>query len=215
AVWATLRRLDFVRRVDDAVGAQRATTTLGAHLALAVLHRATAPDTDLATWWEDGVARDFLKADVPNHWRALQRLTPERIARIETAVADAVLSWLGTGNAALAVDVPQFATFATADPCHCELAGLGLVVTKDGAIPLASHVYSREGAPPFAVLAEELRSRYPVTLVFTAGQAAQLDLGRHFVGALPLSEHPDLLAKPAAERKSRGEGKDVGQRGEG
>ncbi|EMD24519.1 IS1634 family transposase [Amycolatopsis azurea] len=204
AVWATLRRLDFVRRVDDAVGAQRAATTLGTHLALAVLHRATAPDTELATWWEDGVAREFLKADLSNHWRALQRLTPERIARIETAIAGAVLSWLGTGNAALAVDVPQFATFSTADPCHCELAGLGLVVTKDGAIPLASHAYPREGAPPFAALAEDLRSLSPandVTLVFTAGQAAQLDLGRHFVGALPLSEHPDLLAKPASARK--------------
>ncbi|GAB3740118.1 transposase [Amycolatopsis oliviviridis] len=203
AVWATLRRLDFVRRVDDAVGAQRAATTLGTHLALAVLHRATAPDTELAAWWEDGVAREFLKADLPNHWRALQRLTPERIARIEAAVADAVLSWLGTGNAALAVDVPQFATFSTADPCHCELAGLGLVVTKDGAIPLASHAYPREGAPPFAALADDLRDRHPgeVTLIFTAGQAAQLDLGRHFVGALPLSEYPDLLAKPASARK--------------
>ncbi|MFI5563209.1 transposase [Amycolatopsis japonica] len=201
AVWATLRRLDFVSRVDEAVGAQRAATTLGTHLALAVLHRATAPETQLADWWRDSVAREFIQADLPNHRRALQRLTPERIARIETAVADAVLSWLGTGDAALAVDVPQFATFTTADPCRCELAGLGLVVTKDGAIPLASHVYPREGAPPFAALAEELRSLYPVTLVFTAGQAAQLDLGRHFVGALPLSEHPELLAKPPSARK--------------
>ncbi|WP_414944629.1 transposase [Amycolatopsis sp. cmx-11-32] len=204
AVWATLKRLDFVRRVDDAVGTQRAATTLGTHLALAVLHRATAPDTELASWWEDGVAREFLKADLANHWRALQRLTPERLTRIETAVADAVLSWLGTGNAALAVDVPQFASFTTVDPCRCELAGLGLVVTKDGAIPLASHAYRREGAPPFAALADDLRERYTagdVTLVFTAGQAAQLDLGRHFVGALPLSEHPDLLAKPASARK--------------
>ncbi|OLZ46579.1 transposase [Amycolatopsis coloradensis] len=201
AVWATLERLDFVRRVDDAVGVQRATTTLGTHLALAVLHRATAPDTDLASWWEDGAAREFLKADLANHWRALHRLTPERLTRIESAVADAVLSWLGTGNTALAVDVPQFAAFTTADPRRCELAGLGLVVTKDGAIPLASHVYPREGAPPFAALAEDLRSRYPVTLIFTAGQAAQLDLGRHFVGALPLSEHPDLLAKPASARE--------------
>ncbi|MEV6911097.1 transposase [Amycolatopsis sp. NPDC051071] len=204
AVWATLRRLDFVRRVDDAVGPQRAATTLGTHLALAVLHRATAPETELASWWEDGVARELLKADLANHWRALQRLTPERIARVEASVAEAVLGLLGTGNAALAVDVPRFATFTTADPCRCALAGLGLVVTKDGAIPLASQVYPREGAPPFATLADDLRRRYPandVTLVFTAGQAAQVDLGRPFVGALPLSEHPELLAKPASARK--------------
>lgn len=204
AVWATLERLDFIRLVDDAVGAQRAATTLGTHLALAVLHRATAPGTDLAEWWNDGVAREFLKADLANHWRALQRIGPDRIARIEALIAEAVLAQLGTGNAALAVDVPQFAVFTTADPCRCELAGLGLVVTKDGAIPLASHAYPREGAPPFAALADDLRERHTagdVTLVFNAGQAAQLDLGRHFVGALPLSEHPDLLAKPASARK--------------
>ncbi len=207
AVWATLRRLEFVRRVDDAVGAQRAATTLGTHLALAVLHRATAPETELAEWWESGVAQEFVKADLANHWRALQRLTPERISRIEDVVADAVLRQLGTGTAALAVDVPQFAVFTTSDPCRCELTGLGLVVTKDGAIPLASRVYLHEGAPPFAALAEDLRARHPahdVTLVFNAGQAPQLDLGggRHFVGALPLSDHPDLLAKPASARKT-------------
>jgi hypothetical protein len=207
AVWATLRRLDFVRRVDDAVGAQRAAITLGTHLALAVLHRATAPETDLAAWWSGGVAREFVKADLANHRRALQRLTPERISRVEGVVADSVLEQLGTGTAALAVDVPQFAVFGTADPCHCELTGLGLVVTKDGAIPLASHVYPREGAPPFAALAEDLRARHnasDVTLVFNAGQAPQLDLGggRHFVGALPLSDHPELLAKPASARKT-------------
>ena len=40
AVWATLRRLDFVPRVDTATG-----TKLGTTLAIAVLHRAIAPET--------------------------------------------------------------------------------------------------------------------------------------------------------------------------
>ena len=47
AVWATLRRLDFVPRVDTATG-----TKLGTTLAIAVLHRAIAPETPIGEWWE-------------------------------------------------------------------------------------------------------------------------------------------------------------------
>ncbi|MEC3982062.1 IS1634 family transposase [Amycolatopsis sp. H20-H5] len=218
AVWATLEMLEFVKRVDEAVGPQRARTTLGTHLALAVLHCSTAPGTDSDAWWADCAADDFVRPrparsalSAAARWRALQRLTPERVTRIETTIAEAVHGVLGDGHAALAVDVPQFTTFISADcsmpACRGGLAGLGLVVTRDGAIPLASHVYPRDGVevPPFAELAGELRARHPgeVTLVFNAGQAPQLDLGggRHFVGALPLAEHPELHAKPASARK--------------
>jgi hypothetical protein len=223
AVWATLGRLDFVRRVDEIAGSQRAKTTLGVHLAVAVLHRATAPDVPLGQWWSDGAARDLVRPrpakstiDTSAHWRALERLTPERIARIETVVAEAVLDLLGEDRATLAVDVPQFAAFTAADctlPSACQgvLAGAGLVVTRDGAIPLTSRVYRRDDgtAPTFAELAGELRSRHPaseVTLVFHAGQAAQLDLGARrsfsgFIGSVPLADHPELLVQPASARR--------------
>lgn len=221
AVWGTLRRLDLVRRVDAVVGPQRAKTTLGLHLALAVLHRATAPGTALGEWWSGSAAQDLVRPRPPKaavtteaHWRALQRLTPERITTIETAIAEAVLDLLGDdGTSALAVDVPQFAAFTAADctlPSACQdvLAGLGLVVTRDGAIPLSSRVYRREGgaAPTFGALAGELGERYPatgLTLVFHAGQAAQLDLGARsgFVGSLPLADHPELLTQPASLRR--------------
>ena len=212
AVWATLERLDFVRRVDAVVGTQRARATLGVTLAIAVLHRATAPGTPLDEWWEGSAAVDLVRprqstVDVTAHWRSLERLTPERISRIEAIVADAVLAVLDEETAALAVDVPQFAAFAAADctlPSACQgvLAGVGLLVTRDGAIPLASRVYRRDDgtAPTFAELMAELP---PATLVFHAGQAAQLDLGsrRGFVGSLPLTDHAELLTQPAAARK--------------
>nr|WP_037370110.1 hypothetical protein [Amycolatopsis orientalis] len=219
AVWGTLQRLDLVRRVDSVAGPQRARPTLGLHVALAVLHRATAPETEFEEWWNGCLAQDLVRPRPPkgsittaSHWRALQRLTPERIAGVETVVAEAVLELLGDdGTEALAVDVAQFAAFTAADctlPSAGQdvLAGLGLVVTRDGAIPLASRVYRRDGAPAFGALAVELGERYPatdVTLVFHAGQAAQLDLGarRGFVGSLPLADHPDLLARPASVRR--------------
>ncbi|SFW72107.1 hypothetical protein SAMN04489730_3383 [Amycolatopsis australiensis] len=207
AVWATLTRLDFVRRVDDVVGPQRAKPGLGLTLAIAVLHRATAPATPIGEWWESCAIADVVRPRVSTadgFWRALERLTPERVARIEDAVAAAVLETLDD-HAALAVDVPQFAVFAPADctlPSACRevLAGVGLRVTRDGAIPLASRLYRRDEAPTFASLTSGLG---PATLVFHAGQAAQLDLGSRsgFVGSLPLTDHPELLTQPASARK--------------
>ncbi|GHG23768.1 MULTISPECIES: IS1634 family transposase [Amycolatopsis] len=204
AVWATLTRLDFVARVDDVV---RAKPSLGLTLAVAVLHRATAPETPIESWWASAadVVRPRLST-VDGLWRALERLTPERIEGIEETVASAVLATLDD-HAALAVDVPQFAAFAPADctlPSACQgvLAGAGLRVTRDGAIPLASRVYRRDDgtAPTFASLMGQLG---PATLVFHSGQAAQLDLGSRsgFVGSLPLTDHPELLTQPASARK--------------
>ncbi|MFB9690005.1 transposase [Amycolatopsis plumensis] len=204
AVWATLTRLDFVARVDDVV---RAKPSLGLTLAVAVLHRATAPETPIEAWWASAadVVRPRLST-VDGLWRALERLTPERIEGIEETVASAVLATLDD-HAALAVDVPQFAAFAPADctlPSACQgvLAGAGLRVTRDGAIPLASRVYRRDDgtAPTFASLMGQLG---PATLVFHSGQAAQLDLGSRsgFVGSLPLTDHPELLTQPASARK--------------
>ncbi|MEU4254411.1 transposase [Amycolatopsis sp. NPDC026612] len=206
AVWATLSRLDFVRRVDDVV---RSKPPLGLTLAVAVLHRATAPGTPIGEWWAAAAAADLVRprlSTVEGVWRALERLTPERVAGIEETVADAVLATLDD-HAALAVDVPQFAAFAAADctlpsACRSVLAGVGLRVTRDGAIPLASRLYRRDDgtAPTFASVMEGLG---PATLVFHAGQAAQLDLGSRsgFVGSLPLPDHPELLTQPASARK--------------
>jgi transposase len=90
------------------------------------------------------------------------------------------------------------------------LVGLGLVVSVDGAIPLVSHPYGgdRPDVTQFGHVVEELAARFSslaadvgqLTLVFDAGQnsADNIDLFAdsplHFVGSLPPSDHPDLLA---------------------
>jgi transposase len=90
------------------------------------------------------------------------------------------------------------------------IVGLGLVVSTDGGIPLVSHAYAgnKPDVTQFPILVNELVTRFEalagrcddLTLVFDAGQnsAENYELldgsGLHFVGSLPPSDHPDLLA---------------------
>jgi transposase len=90
------------------------------------------------------------------------------------------------------------------------IVGLGLIVSTDGGIPLVSHAYAgnKPDVTQFPVLVDTLVSRFEalagarddLTLVFDAGQnsADNYELldgsPLHFVGSLPPSDHPDLLA---------------------
>jgi transposase len=103
------------------------------------------------------------------------------------------------------------------------LVGLGLVVSTDGGIPLVSHTYAgnRPDVTQFADIVNELVARFAtitndadgdgdgdLTLVYDAGQDSasnqQLiaDSPLHFVGSLPPSDHPDLLAAPKRRYRS-------------
>ena len=97
------------------------------------------------------------------------------------------------------------------------LVGLGLVVSTDGGVPLVSHAYggNRPDVTQFGDVVAELVERFgpladaggELTLVYDAGQdsAANQELIQnsplHFVGSLPPSDHPDLLA--VARRRYR------------
>jgi transposase len=90
------------------------------------------------------------------------------------------------------------------------LVGLGLVVSTDGGMPLVSWAYpgDRPDVTQFPELVNELVARFEalagdpgaLTLVFDAGQNSEDNYTLvdgaplHFVGSLPPSEHPDLLA---------------------
>ncbi|MGI8491452.1 MAG: IS1634 family transposase [Acidimicrobiales bacterium] len=90
------------------------------------------------------------------------------------------------------------------------LVGLGLVVSTDGGIPLLSHTYAgdRPDVTQFGAMVAELVARWGtlaadadnLTLVYDAGQdsvdnQALIDASPlHFVGSLPPSDFPQLLA---------------------
>jgi transposase len=111
------------------------------------------------------------------------------------------------------------------------LVGLGLVVTRDGAVPILSHGYAgnRPDVTQFSTILDELTTRYRTlltssdssdssdkdsaaghpgapTVVFDAGQNSTanfqhlLDAGLAFIGSIPPSDCPDLLALPASDR---------------
>jgi len=93
------------------------------------------------------------------------------------------------------------------------LVGLGLVVSVDGGIPLLSHTYAgdRPDVTQFGAMVTELVARWGamaadtdnLTLVYDAGQdsvdnqALIEATSLHFVGSLPPSDFPQLLAVPA------------------
>jgi hypothetical protein len=100
------------------------------------------------------------------------------------------------------------------------LVGPGLVVTRDGGIPLLSHTYpgNKPDVTQFAIMPTELCGRYAaytaaasipgqVTVVFDAGQNstanfADLRAARiGYVTSLPPSDHSDLLALPKRSRR--------------
>ncbi len=92
------------------------------------------------------------------------------------------------------------------------LVGLALVVTRDGGVPVVSHAYpgDRPDVTQFPMVIEELVTRYralstsmeSLTVVYDAGQnsadnhALIEESGLGFVGSLPPSDYPDLLAIP-------------------
>jgi hypothetical protein len=96
------------------------------------------------------------------------------------------------------------------------IVGLGLVATRDGGVPLLSRAYpgNKVDVTQFAAMIEELHRRYTTalggpgaaTLTFDAGQNSEpnftrlAELGLHFVGSVPPSDHPGLLARPASDR---------------
>ena len=94
------------------------------------------------------------------------------------------------------------------------LVGLALVVSRDGGIPVISHPYpgDRPDVTQFTTVVDELVARYrqlvdnveSLTVVYDAGQNSSDNhtvIEAHrigFVGSLPPSDHPDLLAIPTS-----------------
>src|SRR5258707_169229 len=101
------------------------------------------------------------------------------------------------------------------------LAGLGLVVTRDGGIPLTWHAYpgNSPDVTQFPAMIGQLRGRHAavcaaagqqpaadMTVVFDAGQNTQDNFaclartGLRYIGSVPASDCPDLTALPASAR---------------
>jgi transposase len=242
ATWATLVRLDYGGIVDAVVGARRADAgaSVGTYLGLACANRVVAPRSKLAfaDWWATTAGDRWVRlpagaSDHRRFWDAMDTLDADRLVEVERRLATAMTSEFGLGLSGLALDMTNFATFidSTNDKApiaqrgHAKqkrtdlrLVGLGMVVSRDGGVPLVGYPYpgNRPDVAVFPAVVDELVARYralaaddeALTVVFDAGQnsaanfAHLADVGLHFVGSLPPCDHPELLAVPARDRTS-------------
>ncbi len=245
AVWGVLARLNIAGIIDEVVGARRtdAGASVGTYLALAALNRVVAPTSKLgfADWWKTTAADRFTKipASVLDHrrfWDAMHRMSLEQLAVIEERIAAAMTTEFGLDISALALDMTNFATYidsaneaapiaqrgkAKQKRTDLRLVGLGLVITRDGGIPLLAHAYpgNKPDVTQFPLMIDALGARHrklaeatgittapEVTVVFDAGQNSAANFTRvtdtelAFVGSIPPSQASDLLALPATDR---------------
>ncbi len=165
AVWSILERLNVAEAIDAVCRTRRsdAGASVGTYLALATLNRVVAPCSKLAfePWWATTAGPRFTKVPVAatdhrRFWQAMDNLDTDKLATAERAISTAMVTEFGLDLSALALDMTNFATFIDsandrapiAQRGHAKqkrndlrLVGLGLVVTRDGAIPVASHTY--------------------------------------------------------------------------
>lgn len=235
AVWTTLTQLGVAAMIDDAVGARRshAGASVGTYLALAIANRVVAPCSKLAfaDWWATTAGPRFTKIAPAvcghrNFWDAMDTLDEGTLAGVEQAIAARMIAEFGLDQSALALDMTNFATFidstnerapiaqrshAKQEHTDLHLVGLGLVVTRDGDVPVLSHAYTDTlpDVTQFTTVIDELVTRYGaladpagLSVVFGAGQNSEANFSHldtaalHWVGSLSPSDHPDLLAIP-------------------
>src|SRR5271155_5810673 len=241
AVWGVLDRLGVIDIIDEVVGPRRATAvaSVGTYIALATLNRTVAPCSKLAfsEWWAKTagdrlVAMPTASRDHRRFWDAMDAISPSQLIEIERRLGAAMVTEFSLDLSGLVLDMTNFATFIDstnerapiAQRGHAKqkrndlrLVGLGLVVTTDGGIPLASHTYAgnRPDVTQFAQVVSELAARYDsiategdqLTLVYDAGQDSAANqvlieaTPLHFVGSLRPSDHADLLAQPKSRYK--------------
>lgn len=235
AVWSVLERVGVVEVIDAVVPRRAdAAASVGTYLALACANRIVAPCSKLgfADWWATTAGPRWVKVPAPaldhrRFWEAMDRVSEADLRTIETELGRRIVTEYALDLSGLILDMTNFATYidsgnqrapiaqrgkAKQKRVDLRLVGLGLVVTRDGSVPLLSHAYpgDRPDVTQFPALIDELTTRFAqlstdlaeLTLVYDAGQNSATNheqvetAGIGFVGSLPPSDHPDLLAIP-------------------
>ncbi|TQC45462.1 IS1634 family transposase [Rhodococcus sp. WS4] len=231
AVWSMCQRLGVIGVIDEITGGRvaGAPCSIGTYLAVAVCNRITAPCSKarIADWWAQTAADRFTKIratdlDHRRFWDAMHAVTPGQLEQISQTITAAMITDFGLDTTALALDMTNFATYiasvntkapiaqrgkAKQKRTDLRLVGLGLVITRDGGIPLTWHAYpgNKPDVTQFPAMIDTLTARYralgtdtgTITVVFDAGQNSAANFahltgaGLHYVGSTPPSDHPE------------------------
>ena len=246
AAWGMLDDLGVAGIIDQVTGPRPAGQPLstGTYLALAALNRLVAPCSKaaFADWWKTTAGDRFTKIpatalDHRRFWDAMHAVTVEQLEQASESIAVRIVRSAGVDVSSVALDMTNFATFlgtgngrapgaqrgkAKQKRSDLRLVGPGLVVTRDGGIPLAWHAYpgNKPDVTQFPAMIDQLRGRYQavcdtagvpaaeadMTVVFDAGQNSEANFahltgsGLHYIGSVPASDCPDLTALPASRR---------------
>jgi len=245
AAWGMLAGLGVAAIIDEVTGTRPAGLPLsaGTYLALAVLNRVVAPCSKLAfaDWWKKTAADRFTRIGAPaldhrRFWDAMHAVSEDQLEEISRAIALAIVEKFGLDCSSVALDMTNFATFigtangrapiaqrgkAKQKRSDLRLVGLGLVVTRDGGIPLTWHAYpgDKPDVTQFPDMIKALRARHEqvcaaagqqpapdMTVVFDAGQNSEANFEvlagthLHYIGSVPASDCADLASLPATVR---------------
>jgi len=236
AAWGLLEELGVIRLIDAAAGAAPPGQALstGTYLALAALKRLVAPCSKaaFADWWKTTAADRFTKipASALDHrrfWDAMHAVTLEQMEQASEAIAAAIVQRSGVDVSSVALDMTNFAAFiatsngkapvaqrgkAKQKRTDLRLVRLGLLVTRDGGLPLTWHAYrgDRPDVTQFPDMITQLKTRYQavcaaagqsadaagMTVVFDAGQNSEANFahlaaaGLGYIGSVPASLRP-------------------------
>ena len=256
AAWGLLDELGVTGIVDAAAGQRPGGQPLstGTYLALAALNRLVAPCSKaaFADWWKTTAWDRFTKVpasalDHRRFWDAMHAVTSEQLEEISEKIAVRIVQLSGIDVSSVALDMTNFATFiATANGkapvaqrgkakqkrADLRLVGLGLVVTRDGGIPLTWHAYpgNKPDVTQFPDMITQLKTRYEqvcaaagtsaegadLTVVFDAGQNSDANFahlaqaGLSYVGSVPASDWDRRPARSAHGRTVGGLSEGVG-----
>src|SRR6266700_7548446 len=183
AVWGILQKLGVAAIIDEAAGPRPGGLPLsaGTYLALAALNRVVAPCSKLAfaDWWKTTAADRWVKIpavelDHRRFWDAMHAVSLDDLEEISRRITLAIVAASGVDCSSVALDMTNFATFidtgngkapiaqrgkAKQKRADLRIVGLGLVVTRDGGIPLTWHAYpgNRPDVTQFATMISQLR----------------------------------------------------------
>ena len=244
AAWGMLEDLGVAGIIDQVTGPRRsdAGASVGTYLALAALGRLVAPCSKLAfaDWWAGTAAGRFTGIGAPaldhrRFWDAMHAVGLEELEEISRRIALAIVDASGVDCSSVALDMTNFATFidtgnerapiaqrgkAKQKRTDLRLVGLGLVVTRDGGIPLTWHAYpgDKPDVTQFPAMIDVLAARHAaicaasgqepaeMTVVFDAGQNSGANFAHlagtdlRYVGSVPASDCASLTALPATAR---------------
>ena len=247
AAWGMLDELGVIAVIDQAAGPRPAGQPLstGTYLALAALNRLVAPcsKAQFADWWKTTAADRFTKigASALDHrrfWDAMHAVTLEQLQEASRQIAARIVQVSGADVSSRGAGHDQLrhlhrhrqrqgadraARQGQAEAVDLRLVGLGLVVTRDGGLPLTWHAYpgDKPDVTQFPGMIDQLKTQYEavcaaagrsarrradMTVVFDAGQNSEANFahlagaGLRYIGSVPASDCPDLTALPASRR---------------